>query len=213
MAAPGDAPKSEGLVGKLLERIDAPPYSYLRIQTRGGEVWAAVPETKIEKGAEVTVSNPMQMDNFESKTLKRKFAVVFFGTLDAPSNPAGASMQHATAAKGPADAPDVRVDKAAGAEARTVAEIHAQKDSLKEKSVTLHAKVVKVTSEVLSKNWLHLRDGTGNADKGDNDITVTTTGTAKVGDVLLIKGTVRVNKDFGAGYTYKVLIEDAKILN
>jgi len=210
--APVPAP-ADNLSGKLLERVDASPYSYLKIQSAKGEVWAAVPETKIVKGADVTVFNPMQMNNFESKTLKRKFDVVFFGTLDAPAAAPNPAVQHAAAAKGPDDAPDVKVDKATGPEARTVAEIHAQKMELKEKSVTIHGKVVKFTAEVMKKNWIHLRDGSGSTSKGDNDITVTTQGTAKVGDVVLVKGIVRVNKDFGSGYTYSVIVEDAKITN
>lgn len=197
--------------GKLIERIDAAPYSYLKIQSPTGEVWAAVPETKLEKGAAVTVFNAMEMDNFESKTLKRKFDVVFFGTTDAPADAQNPTMQHAMAAKGPADTPDVKVDKAKGQDARTVAEIHAQKMGLKGKPVTVHGKVVKFTSEVMSKNWIHLRDGSGDASKGDNDITVTTQGTSKVGEVILVKGVVGINKDFGSGYTYTVIIEDAKI--
>ncbi|MBL0313433.1 MAG: nucleotide-binding protein [Holophagaceae bacterium] len=211
--APAPAPTGNNISGKLIERIDASPYSYLKIKSEKGEIWAAVPETKIEKGADVTVFNAMQMDNFESKTLKRKFDVVFFGTMDAPAASPSPAMQHATAAKGPADAPDVKVDKASGADARTVAEIHAQKMALKEKPVTIHGKVVKFTSEVMGKNWIHLRDGSGDPSKGDNDITVTTKDIAKVGDVLLVKGTVRINKDFGSGYTYAVIVEDAKITN
>lgn len=210
--APAAAP-ANNISGKLLERIDASPYSYLKLQSAKGEVWAAVPETKIEKGADVTVFNAMQMDNFESKTLKRKFDVVFFGTMDAPAASPNPAMQHATAAKGPTDAPDVKVDKASGADARTVAEVHAQKMALKEKSVTIHGKVVKFTSEVMSKNWIHLRDGSGDASKGDNDITVTTKAAAKVGDVVTVKGIVQINKDFGSGYTYAVIVEDAKITN
>lgn len=208
---PAPAPISN-ISGKLLERIDASPYSYLRIQSEKGEVWAAVPENKLEKGAEVTVFNPMQMDNFESKTLKRRFDVVFFGTTESPATTPPA-IQHAMAAKGPANAPDVKVDKATGPDARTVAEIHAQKMALKEKPVTIHGKVVKFTAQVMGKNWIHLRDGSGDAAKGDNDITVTTQSSAKVGDAVLVRGIVRTNKDFGAGYTYDVIIEDAKIVN
>jgi hypothetical protein len=62
----------------------------------------------------------------------------------------------------------------------------------------------------MGKNWLHLRDGSGTAGK-DNDITITTNDEAAVGDVVLVKGTVRVDKDFGAGYAYPVIIEDAKL--
>lgn len=214
------APQGNNIKGTIVERMDAPPYTYLKLKTAQNEVWAAVPETKAGKGTEVTVFNAMQMNNFESKTLKRTFEVVFFGTLTPPAAagapadgtaPGNVAMTHAMAAKGPMDAPDVKVEKATGPDARTVAETHAQKAGLKEKTVTIHGKVVKFTGEVMGKNWIHLRDGSGDPAKGDNDIAVTTHDSAKLGDVVLIKGTVRTNKDFGSGYTYDVIVEDATI--
>ena len=70
-------------------------------------------------------------------------------------------------------------------------------------------KVVKFNANIMGKNWLHVQDGTGNA--GSNDLLVTTTGQAKPGDTVLIEGKVALNKDFGAGYKYNVLVEDAKV--
>jgi hypothetical protein len=67
------------ITGKLLERIDAPPYSYMRLETAQGEVWAAVEKNQLEKGADVAVNGPLPMKGFESKTLKRKFDLVYFG--------------------------------------------------------------------------------------------------------------------------------------
>src|SRR6266542_2930859 len=84
------APSVEGatsIKGKVLERLDAPPYSYLRLKTEQGETWAAVPKAETEKGADVVVSGAMPMTEFESKTLKRKFDVVYFGTLAGPGAP------------------------------------------------------------------------------------------------------------------------------
>jgi hypothetical protein len=64
----------------------------------------------------------------------------------------------------------------------------------------------------MGKNWLHVRDGTGAQAKGDNDITVTTSGGEwQVGDVVTVVGTVRTDKDFGAGYAYPVIIEEATL--
>jgi hypothetical protein len=71
--------------------------------------------------------------------------------------------------------------------------------------------VVKVTPAIMGKNWLHLRGGSGSAATGDDDITVTSTATVAVGDVVVVTGTVRVNRDFGSGYSYPVLIEDATV--
>ncbi|WP_257305952.1 hypothetical protein [Geothrix campi] len=212
-AAPTAAP-STGLSvsGKLLERIAATPYSYLRIQTAQGEIWAAVPETKVEKGAEVTVTGAMIMRDFESKTLKRTFAEIYFGTL-AGSGPAAApaSDPHASASQ-PAAVEVGKVEKASGADARTVAEVWAQKGSLKGKTVTVRGKVVKYNAGIMGKNWLHLQDGSGDAKAGTNDITVTSNDGAAKGDTVTVTGVVRTDKDFGSGYSYAVLVEDAKLV-
>ena len=106
---------------------------------------------------------------------------------------------------------DVKVAKATGPDARTVAEVVTRKAELKDKTVVVRGKVVKFTGEVLGKNWIHLRDGTGSAADGTDDILVTTKNEAKIGDVVLVKGVVHLDKDFGAGYSYKVLIEDATL--
>jgi hypothetical protein len=121
------------------------------------------------------------------------------------------AAQHGQAAGGPVDAPDVKVPKAEGANARTVAELWAQRASLKGKDVTVKAKVVKVTAGVMGRNWLHVRDGSGSKAAKDNDLAVTTEATAKVGDVITVTGIVSIDKDFGAGYAYPVIVENAKL--
>lgn len=193
---------SGALKGKVLEKIDAGAYSYLRLSTANGESWAAVPDTTVAVGTDVEVANPMVMDGFESKTLQRKFDKLFFGTL--------AGTQGAAPAAGH-DAERIKVPKAEGPEGRTVAEVYAQKAALKDKPVVIRAKVVKATSGVMGKNWLHLRDGTGARDSKDDDLTVTTAGTAAPGDVVQVKGTVRLDRDFGSGYSYPVIIEDGTL--
>jgi hypothetical protein len=240
-AAPGAPAAGASVVqGKIVEKIEAAPYSYLKLSTPGGEVWAAVPQTTVAVGGEVVIENPMAMDGFESKTLNRKFDKILFGTLGgqggaaaaAPAGmppagmppagmppgampppggmpPPGMAAQHAAAGAGPADVGDVKVPKATGANARTVAEIHGQKAELKEKKVTVRGKVVKANSGIMGKNWFHVRDGSGTQAKGDNDITITSDGQAAVGDVVVVVGVVRLDKDFGAGYAYPVIIEEA----
>jgi hypothetical protein len=111
----------------------------------------------------------------------------------------------------PADVGDVKVAKAAGPDARTVAEVNAQSAALKGKNVAVHGKVVKFTAAVMGKNWVHVRDGTGTAADGSDDVTVTTMDEAKVGDVVLVRGVVQTDRDLGSGYKYKVLIEDATL--
>jgi hypothetical protein len=108
-------------------------------------------------------------------------------------------------------APEVvvgNVPKAEGANARTVAEVYTSRLALKDKPVTIRAKVVKITPEVMGKNWVHLRDGSGSAADGSNDLLVTSKDLPKVGDVVVAKGMVKTDVNLGSGYAYKVLIED-----
>lgn len=233
-AAPPPAAAADTIKGKILEKINASNYSYLRLQTASGEIWAAVPVTPAEVGAEVTVAQPMAMDGFESKTLGRKFDKLVFGTLagDAPAGHGAVGAPEGNTATAPAAVPSmgapaagigatpppsaaevgpIHVDKAPGAEGRTVAEVFANKATLKESHVAIHGKVVKFSGGIMGRNWLHLRDGTGTEAAGDHDITVTTADTAAVGETVTIHGVVRLDKDFGAGYAYAVIVEEAKI--
>jgi hypothetical protein len=93
---------------------------------------------------------------------------------------------------------------------KTVAEVFAEKDALAGKPVTFRGKVVKANAGIMGKNWIHVRDGSG-AD-GTNDLTVTTvTAQPNVGDTVLVTGPVSLNKDFGMGYQYDVIVEDAQV--
>ena len=100
--------------------------------------------------------------------------------------------------------------KASGPDARTVAEINKQSAALKDKPVVVAGKVVKFNPEIMNKNWVHLRDGSGTDADKTNDILVTTMAEVKPGDIVTFSGTVRTDKDFGAGYVYKVMVEDGK---
>lgn len=116
---------------------------------------------------------------------------------------------HVPISAAPVDFGVIKVPKASGPDARTVAEIIAKRVELKDKTVLVRGKVVKFTPEVLKKNWIHLRDGSGSASDNTNDVLVTTNEQAKVGDVVVVKGIVHIDKDLGSGYSYKVLIEEA----
>ena len=213
--APAAAPATgDDLTGAVIEQLNAPPYIYLRIKTSKGEVWAAVPGAKIENGAVVTVFNPMLMTKFESKSLKRTFDEVYFGTLAPASAEAGgpAGKSPAGAPQPPAQVAVDKVEKATGADARTVSELWAQKASLVGKTVSIRGTVVKYNEGVMGKNWIHLQDGSGDAKQGTNDITVTSLDGAAKGETITIKGTVRTNRDFGAGYSYAIIVEDAKVV-
>ncbi len=222
------------LKGEVLEVLDVESYTYLRLKTATGEVWAAVTTAKVAKGQQVSIAQPMMISGFDSRILKRRFEQIAFGQLVVPGTAATApkpgaapmmsggmpggmlsGMPHGGApskAATPAPAaPVAKVAKANGADARTVADVVTGKDKLKDKTVVVRARVVKVNGGIMGKTWIHLQDGSGKAEDGSNDVLVTTQATATVGDVVTVRGTVRTDVTVGPGYAYEVMIENASV--
>ena len=211
------------LSGTVLETMDAGGYTYMLIKTASGEKkWAAVTKAKVAKGQKATVTNSMDMMNFESPSLKRKFDVIAFGMLGDGAAPAGdphaGGMKGAAAGgasphggraevKGP-----IKVAKASGSDARTIAEVYAQKSALKDKEVVVAGKVVKYNSGILDRNWAHLRDGSGKSKDGSDDLTVILKDESAVGQVITVRGKVVLNKDLGGMYKFPVALEDAVLV-
>ncbi len=197
--------------GKVVETMNAGGYTYVQVDDGSKKIWAAAPQFPVKVGAQVVVPQGMPMTDFYSKTLDRTFEVVYFvADVQVLGSDSAKDKIAAAHAAGHANAAVVdlsNIQKAPGGQ--TVAELFANKASLAGKEVVVRGRVVKFTPAVMGKNWLHVRDGTGDA--GTNDLTVTTDGVVKVGDMVTVTGTVVLDKDVGAGYVYKVLLEGGKI--
>ena len=102
-----------------------------------------------------------------------------------------------------------KVEKSTAPNGYTVAELHAKAASLNKQKVTVRGEVVKVNPNIMGKNWIHIQDGTGDPAKNTYDLVVTSADTAKVGDIISVEGTLAADKDFGFGYKYDVIVEDA----
>jgi hypothetical protein len=200
--------------GAVVETMNSGGYTYLHLQSDSKDVWAAAPEFDAKTGETLSVSLDMPMQNFQSRTMNRTFPLLYFvqevgrnghpvaaaGRPDAPALMPG----HGT----PAAAPSVqRTEPPAGGMA--IADVFAKKASLAGKPVTVRGTVVKFNGGILDRNWLHVQDGSGTVDAHDNDLTITTDASVKVGDVVTMTGVVGTNKDFGAGYAYDVIVEQA----
>jgi hypothetical protein len=96
--------------------------------------------------------------------------------------------------------------------AMTIADVWGDRVDLAGSTVTLTGRVVKYNAAILGRNWFHIQDGSGELAEGTNDITVTTDANLAVGDTVIVTGKVAVDQDFGAGYTYTVMIEDADVV-
>jgi hypothetical protein len=222
-----------GKTGKVIESMNAAGYTYVQVDTGVEKFWAAAPETPVKIGDSVVVPEGMPMPNFESKTLNRKFDMVYFvpallvnGATPgaAPAGAPGAMPPGHPPTTGKADgmpampsstgAPKVTAPtdidlKGIKKADQTVADIFTQKAALAGKPVKIRGKVVKYSAGIMGKNWLHIQDGSGQ--NGSNDLTVNTMAAADVGSTVVVSGNLTVDKDFGYGYKYDVIIEDAQI--
>lgn len=201
-------PAAGRIHGKVTDVIEAAGYTYVQVDTGSQKLWAAGPATPFKKGDMIAFSTGMPMKNFHSKSLDRDFDLLYF--VDAFITDKGAAETSITEPHGGiagtnlAAAPEPGISKAEGGQ--SIADIYAQKEALADKSVKVRGKVMKVTPAVLGKNWIHIKDSSTGV-----DLTVTTAGMAEKGDIVLIEGKLGLNKDFGYGYVYDVIVEDAGV--
>ncbi len=210
----GANPRLSDITGTVIETIDAGRYTYVHVDTGAKKVWAVGPHTELQAGEIVTFSDKMPMTKYYSETLDRTFDVVYFVTRLRMEDtgrevPPAHSPQTRTGRTDASSKIDVSgIAKAEGG--NTIHEIFRDKDRLAGQEVVVRGKVAKFTAGVMGKNWIHVRDGTiGPA--GAEDLVITTTSEAEVGSVILVRGKISLDRDFGFGYRYDLLIEDASI--
>jgi hypothetical protein len=200
------AEQARTLSGKVLETMDSGGYTYVHIENEGNKTWVAVPKTRVEKGQNISFTPGSEMHNFQSKTLNRTFdKIIFAGAVLGESREE--IKPHGSKESAVKVTEKIKVEKAAGPDAYTVSEVFRNSKSLEEKKVVIRGKVVKVSTGIMKKNWIHLQDGTGDA--GNNDLVITTDELPKMGEIVTASGILYNDKDFGGGYKYKVIIENA----
>ncbi|MEM9112735.1 MAG: hypothetical protein AAGD10_04180 [Myxococcota bacterium] len=196
------------ITGTVVETMNSGGYTYVRLNAGSdGQVWAAGLSTEVAPGDTVSILGGTLMQEFESKTLNRTFKDIYFANTLRVVERASSAPRIPKAQHTPEADPKIEVEKVEGG--YTVAELFGSADALAGREVTVRGQVVKFNGGILGKNWLHVRDGTGTT--GSNDLTVTTDATANVGDLVVIRGQLATNKDFGAGYSYPVIVEGASI--
>lgn len=209
-------PATNKFTGTIVETIKADRYTYIHVVAGAEKIWAATPLFVGKVGDTVTVSRGLAMQNFHSRALNRDFEVVYFveairaeGNIQTPRQKAKMPVGHPPISdkKGKTKIEVNGIERAE--DGKTVAEIFAAKRDLAGKTVLIRGKVVKFTPRIMGKNWLHLQDGSGT--EGTDDLTVTTNEMVKVGDLILVSGVVSVDRDFGFGYSYEVILEDARV--
>lgn len=216
------------LMGKIVETMNGGGYTYILLKTGTKQIWVAIREMKVSVGQDIALMPGIEMTNFTAKSIGRTFDSIIFsdGTISQKGSAPGydnaphgsvhgntGSQRTTTGNKGaaPPSYENIKIDRATGPNAYTIVDLYEKRSELNKKEIVVRGQVVKVSEQIMRKNWLHIQDGTGSSQNGTNDIVVTTKDLPSVGDVVTIKGILYADKDFGSGYRYNAIIEQAQV--
>lgn len=211
-ASPTAMQNQAGLSGKIAETQDAGGYTYVKILVDKQPIWAAGPITKVQIGDEIGFNSDMPMNDFYSKALQKDFKSIYFVdhfTLNGVSTkkPTKAQKLDPHQKKTTAAAKQVALKPFSKLEnGQTISEILQNATKLSDQKISIRGQVSKFTAGVMGKNWIHIIDSSSK-----KDLTITTDSTATIDDIIVIEGKLTLNKDFGYGYVYDVIIEDGKV--
>ena len=206
---------------KVNEVLQSTQYTYVNVTGENSEYWLAIDKSLVNKGDTYYWSEGMIMKDFTSKELNKKFDYIVF-VSDFSSSPITLELPQGAAQdgdpmmsqgmKGNEIKPvkkKVDVVKAEGG--ITIAELLAKSGDYAGKKVKIRGEVVKFSSGIINKNWVHIQDGT--EFNGVFDLVITTDQTVRAGDQVVFEGIISLKKDFGAGYFYEVIMEGASVLD
>lgn len=211
-AAPGNS-------FEVTEVVQGNTYTYLKVKQNMKEKWVAVSKQDVASGDVYYFDQELQMTNFHSKEIDRTFDEIYFinnisktpiesGVPEAMGAMGAVGGQQGHSGKVAAEQnSSVQLEKKSGE--ITIADVFAKRADFSAKEIEIRGIVVKVNKEVMGKNWIHIQDGTN--DNGSFDLTVTSADLPEVNDEVSVKGKITLNKDFGYGYSYEVIMEDATV--
>lgn len=190
------------------EVIQGGSYTFLLVNEKNKDYWMAVDKTDTEVDEVIYYDNALLMSNFKSKELDRIFEEILFVENISDSPQLKKSMPTDSVHKTRKESEPkeiINVDPAPGGV--TIGELYKNRNDYEGKKVMVRGQVVKINKNIMDRNWIHLRDGT--SDEGKSDLTFTSSAKPNVGDVIILEGHVALNKEFGAGYVYPLIVEDA----
>ena len=196
---------------KVEEVIQTSNYTYLKVSENNKELWMAVNHQEAASGEVYYYEQALEMKNFNSKELKRTFESILF-VQGLSKEPIAAAAQNPQAMKPVKNAAAKKegVTVAPAESGLTIAKLYADRSKFGGKKIKMKGQVVKMNEGVMGKNWIHIQDGT--ADSENFDLTVTTLDNVKMDQIVTFEGTISLKKDFGYGYFYELIMEDAKMV-
>jgi predicted small secreted protein len=192
-----------------LEVLQAERYTYLHVVENVDTFWVAASKNETaKKGNKYFYRGGLLKTNFQSQEFNRTFDKIYLvsSVIDASAHPgSGGDMampnnEGSTISTG--EMPSVK-------DAIKLDALMKSKQNQAGKIVKVVGKTVKVNNGIMGKNWIHIQDGT-KKDGKPCDLTITTSENIPMGINVAFEGKIVLNKDFGAGYKYEIIMEEGK---
>ena len=192
--------------------LHASRYTYLHVTEAGNTFWIAIPSMDVQKGETYYYQGGVRMHNFESKEHNRVFETLYLvgGVSNTPKLGGYTGVQQDIDMHGGKSEP-ISQDIVPIEGGIQLSDLFSNVSAFGGKMVTVKGQCVKVNHNIMGKNWIHLQDGSIGESNNNLDLTISTQEDVSVGEVVVFEGKIAVNKDFGSGYRYDVIMEEAKI--
>lgn len=203
-------PASEVLQGKILEILEGGRYAYLRIaKQKGNSEWVVTRRASFTQGKTYRYASGIVKTGYYSTELQRTFdeirLVAHIAPVNAQNSEAGQNSSPTATQAEPPQAPQKPI---AAENSVALKDIVAQPDQYAGEVIRVTGKVMKVNPNIMNRNWIHIQDGTAN----DYDFVLTAQKSVPVGHTATFEGVLNVNRDFGAGYQYAIILEHAELI-
>ncbi len=187
-----------------LEVLQADRYTYLHVVENVDTFWIAASKNETaKKGNKYFYRGGLLKTNFQSQEFNRTFDKIYLvsSVIDASAHPDGSgSMNAISVGEMPVIKDAIKLDA-----------LLKGKQSQSGKIVKVVGKIVKVNNGIMGKNWIHIQDGT-KKDGKPCELTITTNEIIPIGANVAFEGKIFLNKDFGAGYKYDIIMEEATVI-
>ena len=217
--------KAQIFYGKVLEIKPAMGYKYLKLDENGTTTWVAIANAPVAIGDKIGFDKKTVMKNFKSKALGQDFKEIYFASdvylpqkVTAPKSMKQmlglGTKKDPHASMGRGMSPEIEEKKPVKPfekkEMYTIEELHMWRKDLDKQTISIKGTVFKVSKDIMTRDWVHIGDGTGNEKNLTDDLVFTASNTkVKSGDTVQATGKIAVDKDFGYGYFYPVIVENA----
>ena len=193
---------------KVEEVLNTERYTYLNVTEDVDKFWIAIPRKEVEVGSTYYYMGGLLKRNFQSKEFDRVFKILYLvsDVVPNPINSSGYVVNENLTEHGINSQEPINVTLEEGA--IKLSELFSDPAKYQGKKVKVTGKCVKVNPMIMNRNWVHIHDGSGDG----LDLTVTTTEKVPLGAIVSLEGIIALNKDFGAGYRYDIIMEDAILI-